>query len=52
MGDMIYLAAGHATFWIISFGLVYSFINRQHNLERELRMLEQMIESEGEFDES
>lgn len=46
MGDMIYLAAGYAVFWIISFIFIYSMVSRQHNLQKELEILEQVVQSD------
>lgn len=42
MGDLIYLAAGHAVFWLVSFAFIYSMVSRQNNLQKELEMLEQL----------
>jgi len=44
MGDMIYLVAGYAIFWIVSFVLIYSMINRQRTLQKSVEMLEQLIQ--------
>jgi CcmD family protein len=46
MGDTIYLAAGYAVFWIISFVYVYTLVNRQRNLQKEVEMLEQLARRE------
>jgi hypothetical protein len=50
MGDMIYLAAGYAVFWIVSFVFIYSLVSRQRNLQKDLEMLEQLSrrEEQGE----
>lgn len=45
---MIYLAAGYAVFWIVTFVFVYSIVNRQRNLEKEVAMLEQLAQEETE----
>jgi hypothetical protein len=44
MGDMIYLAAGYAVFWIVSFVFIYSLVNRQRNLQKSVEMLEQLTQ--------
>ncbi len=46
MGDMIYLAGGYAVFWLISFAFIYSLVHRQHQLQKEVEMLEQMTRHE------
>lgn len=49
MGDMIYLAAGYAVFWLVTFVFVYSLVSRQRKLQKELEMLEQLSQAgEGE----
>ena len=50
MNDMIYLAAGHAVFWIITFVFVYSMVNRQRSLEKVLYMLEQLVRDNRQED--
>lgn len=50
MGDMIFLAAGYAVFWIIAFVFIYSMVSRQRNLQKELEMLEQLAQRESEAD--
>ena len=50
MGSMIYLAAGYAVFWIVSFVLIYSLVSRQRNLQKEVDMLEQLIQREEKED--
>ena len=47
MGDMIYLAAGYAVFWLITFVFVYSIVGRQRNLEKEVQVLEQLLQEEA-----
>ena len=44
MGDMIYLVAGYAVFWIVSFVFIYSMVNRQRNLQKSVEMLEQLTQ--------
>ncbi len=46
MGDMIYLAAGYAVFWIVSFVFIYSMVNRQRSLQKSVEMLEQLVQQD------
>jgi hypothetical protein len=41
---MIYLAAGYAVFWIVSFVFIYSMVSRQRNLQKSVEMLEQLTQ--------
>ena len=50
MGDMIYLAAGYAVFWLVTFIFIYSMVSRQRKLQKDLEMLEQLSQQEGEAD--
>lgn len=47
MGDMIYLAAGYAVFWIVSFVFIYSLVSRQRAIQKDLVMLEQLAEQDA-----
>jgi len=46
MGDTIYLAAGYAVFWVVTFVFVYSIVSRQRNIQKELEMLEQITQED------
>lgn len=48
MGDLSFLAAGYAVFWIVTFVFVYMLVSRQRNLEKEVQLLEQFVRSETE----
>ena len=48
MNNMIYLVAGYAVFWIVSFVLIFSMVSRQRKLEKEVTMLEQFTHQETE----
>lgn len=48
MADMIYLAAGYAVFWLVSFVFIYSLVSRQRNIQKDLVMLEQLAEQDAE----
>jgi hypothetical protein len=50
MGDMIYLAAGYAVFWIVSFVFIYSLVSRQRNLQKSVEVLEQFARREGDVE--
>jgi CcmD family protein len=43
MGDMMYLVAGYAVFWIVSFVFIYTMVSRQRKLQKSLEMLEQLV---------
>ena len=44
MGDTIFLAAGYAVFLLVIFVFIYSMVNRQKKLQKDVEMLEQLIE--------
>jgi CcmD family protein len=48
MGDMIYLTAGYAVFWLVSFVFIYSLVSRQKSLQKSLDMLEQLRDRDPE----
>jgi CcmD family protein len=48
MGATIYLAAGYAVFWLVTFVFIYSMVSRQRNLQKELEMLEQLAKEDAE----
>ncbi len=48
MADMIYLVAGYAVFWMVSFVFIYSLVNRQRSLQKSVEMLEQLVRQEAE----
>ena len=50
MGDMIYLTAGYAVFWLVSFVFIYSLVHRQRSLQKNVEMLEQLVRREGDSD--
>jgi hypothetical protein len=45
---MGYLVAAYAVLWAISFGLVFSIVLRQRQLQAELSMLRQVIDDEAD----
>ncbi len=45
MGDMIYLMAGYAVFWVVTFIFVYSLVGRQQKIQRELETLAQLTDA-------
>ena len=48
MGDLTFLAAGYAIFWLVSFVFIYTLVSRQRNLEKEVQVLEQLAQQESE----
>ena len=42
MGDIIYLVAGYAVFWAVTFILVFSMASRQRKIQKDLEMLKQL----------
>ena len=46
MGDMIYLAAGYAVFWVVTFVFIYSLVSRQRKIQKELDLLKQLTQEE------
>ena len=46
MGDLIFLAAGYAVFWLVTFVFIYSMVSRQRNLQNDLKVLEQLTQSD------
>lgn len=47
---MGYLVAAYAVLWAISFGLVFSMVLRQRNLDSELQALRVLVEDETHHD--
>lgn len=43
-----FLAAAYAAIWIVGFGFIYSMVSRQQTLEKEIKMLEELVKREGE----
>jgi CcmD family protein len=48
MGDLTFLTAGYAVFWLVSFVFIYTLVSRQRNLEKEVQVLEQLAQQESE----
>ena len=46
MGDLIFLAAGYAVFWLVTFVFVYSMVSRQRNLQKDLEILERLAKED------
>lgn len=46
--SIMFLAAGYAVFWIVSFVFIYSMVNRQRKLEKEVEMLEGLVQESDE----
>lgn len=50
MGDMMYLVAGYAVFWIVAFVFIYSLVSRQRSLQKSVEMLEQLARHDAATD--
>ena len=50
MESLIYLVAGYAVFWVVSFVFIYSIASRQRKLQQDLEMLEQLSRREDAAD--
>lgn len=48
MGPLIYLTMAYAAFWIIAFVFIIAIFNRQRHLQREISVLEQLLEQSGD----
>ena len=48
MGDLIFLAAGYAVFWLVTFIFIDTIVSRQRNLQKDLEMLEQLTQDDAE----
>lgn len=46
--SIMFLAAGYAVFWVVSFVFIYSLVNRQRKLEKEIDMLEHLVKESEE----
>jgi CcmD family protein len=46
--SIMFLAAGYAVFWIVSFVFIYSMVNRQKKLEKEVNILENLVQESDE----
>ena len=46
--SIMFLAAGYAVFWIVSFVFIYTMVNRQRKLEKEVDMLEHLVKESEE----
>jgi len=46
MGDLIFLAAAYAVFWLVPFVFIYSMVSRQRSLQKDLEMLERLAEQQ------
>ena len=44
MGDLSFLAAGYAVFWLVTFVFIYSMVSRQRTLQKDLEMLERLAD--------
>ena len=42
MDALIYLAAAYTVFWLVSFVFIFSMVQRQKNLQKEVELLERL----------
>ena len=45
MGNLVYLFAAYAVFWVLTFVFVLNIARRQKSLQREIESLKQTLES-------
>ena len=48
MGNLVYLFAAYAVFWVLTFVFVFRIARRQKGLEREIESLKRALESRRE----
>jgi CcmD family protein len=48
MGNLVYLFAAYAVFWVLTFALVFNLARRQKVLQREIESLKRALESRRE----
>ena len=48
MGDMVYIFAAYAVFWVLTFVFVFNLARRQKGLQREIESLRQALETRQE----
>ena len=45
MGNLVYLFAAYAVFWVLTFAFVFSIARRQKGLRREIESLRRALET-------
>ncbi len=48
MGDLVYIFAAYAVFWVLTFAFVFNLARRQKGLQREIESLKRALESRQE----
>ena len=48
MGDMVYIFAAYAVFWVLTFVFVFNLARRQKSLQREVKSLSRALETRQE----
>lgn len=51
MDALIYLAAAYTIFWLVSFVFIFSMVQRQKNLQKEVELLEQLTNDNPDLSE-
>lgn len=49
---MTFMIAAYAVFWIVTFVFVFSIFSRQRNLRDDLKLMEQLLESQEKGDQN
>jgi CcmD family protein len=48
MGNLVYLFAAYAVFWVLTFAFVFNISRRQQALQREIESLKRSLEARRE----
>ncbi len=48
MGDLVYIFAAYAVFWVLTFAFVLNIARRQKGLQREIESLRRSLETRQE----
>ena len=48
MGNLVYLFAAYAVFWVLTFAFVFSIARRQKSLQRDIESLKRALETRQE----
>ena len=48
MGNLVYIFAAYAVFWVLTFVFIFNLARRQKSLQREIESLKRVLESRQE----
>ena len=48
MGNLVYLFAAYAVFWVLTFAFIFNLARRQKGLQREIESFKRVLESRQE----